>query len=52
MKVVVPRFQGTDDCKEFSIVDVIVPLGKGERLGKVGAWMPITIRIGLEEDST
>ena len=30
MKVVAPRFQGTDDCEEFSVVDVIVSLSKRE----------------------
>ena len=30
MKVVSPRFQGTDDGKEFLVIDVIVSFCEGE----------------------
>ena len=50
MKIVVPGFQGADNGKEFTVIDVIVPLGGGEGLREVGAWMPIAIGVGLEED--
>ena len=30
MEVVSPRFQGTDDSEEFSVINVIVSLGWGE----------------------
>ena len=30
MKVVMPGFQGADDCEEFSVVDVIVSFGRRE----------------------
>ena len=32
MKIVAPGFQGTDNSKEFSVVDVVVPLSGGEGL--------------------
>ena len=32
MKIMAPRFQGTDDCKEFSVIDVVVALSWGEGL--------------------
>ena len=32
MKIVVPGFQGMDDCEELSVVDVIISLGRGEQL--------------------
>ena len=30
MKVVSPDFQGTDDCKEFVVIDVIVLFSRDE----------------------
>ena len=50
VEVVSPRLQGTDDSKDFSIVDVIVSFCQGERLGDVGAGVPFTIQVSLEED--
>ena len=32
MEVVVPRFQGADDGKEFAVIDVVVAFGRGEGL--------------------
>ena len=52
IEVVLPRFQGTDDGEEFTVVDVIVSFGRRERLGEIGAWMPIPIGVGLKEDGT
>ena len=28
MKIVVPEFQGTNDCKEFPVIDVVVTFGR------------------------
>ena len=50
MKIVAPGFQGTDNSKEFSVVDIVVPLSRGEGLREVGAWVPIAIGVSLEED--
>ena len=50
MKVVAPRLQGMNDGEEFAVIDVIVMLGGGEGLREVGAGMPVTVRVGLEED--
>ena len=33
----------------LSYIDVVVSFGGGERLREVGAWVPLTIWIGLEE---
>ena len=30
MEVVAPGFQGANDCKEFSVIDVIIMFGGGE----------------------
>ena len=43
VKVVLPCFQGSDDSKEFSVIDVVVSFRWGEQLGKVGTWMPFAI---------
>ena len=47
MKVVAPRFQGTDDGEEFSVVDIVVAFGGGEQLREVGTGVPIPIGISL-----
>ena len=35
MKVMSPGFEGTDDGKEFAIVDVVVSFCQREKLGKM-----------------
>ena len=30
MKIVAPGFQGVNDCEEFTVVDVIISLGRRE----------------------
>ena len=52
MEVMAPRFQSADDGKEFSVIDVVVLLCGGERLGEIGTWVPVSIGVYLEEDST
>ena len=52
MEVVAPRFQGADDGEEFAVVDVVVALSGGEGLQEVGARVPVTVGVGLEENST
>ena len=32
MEIVVPRFQGTNDSKEFAVIDIVVLFGGGEGL--------------------
>ena len=43
VEVVLPQLQGTDDGKEFPVIDVIVSFSWGERLGKVGTGMPFAV---------
>ena len=50
-EVLLPCFKGVEDGEEFSVIDVIVSFGRGERLREVGAWVPLTIWIGLEYGS-
>ena len=52
MEVVSPGFQGTDDGEEFSVIDVVVSFRRRERLGEIGAGMPVTVGISLEEDGS
>ena len=47
VEVVSPGFQGTDDGKEFSVVDVVVPFCWGEQLGEVGTGVPFAIQVSL-----
>ena len=48
-EVLSPCLKGVEDGEEFSVIDVIVPFSRGEGLREVGAWVPLTIWIGLEE---
>ena len=50
MEVMPPRLQSTDDGKKLLIIDVIILFCWDERLREIGAGMPITIGVGLEED--
>ena len=50
VEVVSPGFQGSDDGKEFPIIDVIVSFCWREQLGEIGARVPIAVRISLQED--
>ena len=50
VEVVSKGFERVDDCEEFAIVDVIVSFCLGERLGEVGAGVPVSVRVGLEEN--
>ena len=43
MEVVAPSFQGANDSKEFTVVDVVISFRGGERLRKVGTGVPIAI---------
>jgi hypothetical protein len=50
MEIVTPGFKGSDDSEQFSVIDVIVPLSWAKGLREVGAGMPITVGVSLEED--
>ena len=51
MEVVPPGFQGMDDCEELSVIDIVIMLCRNKQLREVGAGMPVTVGVGLEEDS-
>ena len=50
MEIVAPRFQGADDSKEFAVIDIVIPFSGGEGLREVGAGMPVTVGVSLEEN--
>ena len=52
VEVVSPGFEGVDDGKEFTIIDAIILFCLEEQLREVGTGMPVSIGVGLEEDST
>ena len=48
-----PLLESSDDRQHLLVVDLIVPLNGGERLGEEGDWVPLSIlRRYLREDST
>ena len=51
-EIVSPGIQGSHDCEEFSVVDVIVALGWAKRLREVGTGVPFTVDVSLEEYSS
>ena len=48
LNVLTPFGEGKDDCKEFSVIDVVVPFSWEESTGEVGARMEIIIGVSLE----
>ena len=50
MEIVSPGFQGADDGKELSVVDVVVSFGWDKRLGEVRAGVPFAVGVSLEEN--
>ena len=50
MEVVSPGLQSTNNGEEFPVIDVIVLFCRREQLGKIGAGMPVTVGVCLEED--
>ena len=45
LKIVLPFREGKDDSKEFSVINVVVVLSKGESLREVGTGMKVTIGV-------
>ena len=43
MKVMSPGFEGTDNCQEFVIIDIIVSFCWRKGLRKIGTGMPFAI---------
>ena len=52
MEVMMPSFHSSNDCKKFSIIDVIVLFRWGKQLGEIGAWVPFSIGVSLKEDAS
>ena len=50
MEIVSPGLQGTDNCKEFPVVNVVVSFSRDERLREIGVGVPIAVCISLKED--
>ena len=48
VEVVLPGLQGTDDGKEFLVIDVVVSFCWGEQLGEVGTGVPLAIQVRLQ----
>ena len=48
-EIVSPGVQGSHDCEEFSVIDIVVSFGWAERLGEIGTGMPVTVDVSLEE---
>ena len=43
MEVVSPGFESTDNCQEFSVINIIILFCWGKRLRKVQIGMPFTV---------
>ena len=49
MEVVSPGIQGANDGKEFMVINIVISFCRGGRLREVGARVPFSIGISLEE---
>ena len=52
LEVVFPLGESKDDCKQFSVINVIVLFGKGEHFGEVGTGMKVAVDILLHKNSS
>ena len=52
LEVVFPLGESKDDCKQFTVVNIIILFGEGERFGEVGTGMKVTIDILLHKNSS
>jgi len=50
VKVVSKGFESANYGEEFGVINIVVSFCLRERLGKVGAGVPVAVRVGLEED--
>ena len=51
MEIMSPMIQGMDNSEELLIIDIVVPLCRGEHLREVGTGVKVTVIILLHEDS-
>ena len=51
-EIVSPGIQGSHDCEEFSVIDVVVSFGWAERLREIGTGVPVAVDVSLEEYSS
>ena len=52
LEIMSPMIQGVDNSKEFLVIDIIVPLCRGEHLRKICTGMKVSITIFLHENSS
>ena len=50
MEVMTPSFEGTNNCEKFTIINIIVAFCQRKRLRQIGARVPFSIGICLEEN--
>jgi len=50
VKVVSKGFESANYGEEFAVIDIVISFCLRERLGKVGAGVPVAVRVGLEEN--
>ena len=51
LEIMSPMIQGMDNGEELLIIDIVVPLCRGEHLREVGTGVKVTVIILLHEDS-
>ena len=48
LNILAPFSKGKNDCKEFSVIDVIISFSRKEGAGEIGTGVEITIGIALQ----
>ena len=48
-EVVSPLLECLDDCQEFSVIDIVIPLNRGKGGGMVGAGVKVSVGVPLHE---
>ena len=52
LNILTPFGKGKNDCKEFSVIDIIIMFGGEEGTREISAGMKVTVGIILQKDDT
>ena len=52
LEVVFPLSESKDDCKQFSVVNIVVSFSEGECFGEVGTGIKVAVDILLHKNSS
>ena len=52
LNVLMPFCESKNDCKQFSVIDIIILFGREEGTREVGTGMEVAVGVSLEQNSS